>query len=167
MVDYQTMTVAAKAFTAVGELRTKLTKEPEGQKFPVGSRVFIAEDLGDSMSHFPKGKEAIVEYTYAHAFGGSNVKSYSLNVDGEGSHAWYYEEQLTLLELPKIGNAALKYLIENNEVYEAADETKRFGDHIEVVIGIDKDHTATLTMTDETYKALMGESNEQSKNINK
>ena len=72
--------------------------EPEGQKFPVGSRVHIAKDLGNSMSHFNSDCDATVEYVYAHAFGGSDVKSYSLIIDDYGSVAWYHEWQLTLIE---------------------------------------------------------------------
>lgn len=77
--------------------RVRSTPEPEGQKFPVGSRVMISADLGPYMSHFPSGKSATVAHTYAHAYGGTNVKSYSLDVDGYGNCSWFYEEQLTLL----------------------------------------------------------------------
>ena len=78
--------------------RVATTPMPEEQKFPIGARVKIADDLGPQMSHFPgKGKSATVEYAYAHAYGGS-AKSYSLNIDGEGSAAWYEESQLTLIE---------------------------------------------------------------------
>ena len=80
--------------------RVKNTPEPEGQKFPVGSRVYIQEDLGESMSHFRSGCFATVEYVYAHAYphNGMDVKSYSLIIDGHGSSAWYEEYQLTLVE---------------------------------------------------------------------
>ncbi len=74
------------------------TPEPKGQKFPAGARVKIADDLGETMVGFVSGKMATVEYTYAHAFGGDDVKSYSLNIDGVGSSAWYYEHQLTLID---------------------------------------------------------------------
>jgi len=70
---------------------------PKGQKFPIGSRVHIAEDLGPVMKFFPAGCDATVEYTYAHAYGGKDIESYSLIVDGHGSIAWYQEEQLTLI----------------------------------------------------------------------
>lgn len=49
------------------------------------------------MSHFPKGRNATVMYTYAHAYGGNDVKSYSLNVDGHRYISWYEEDQLTAL----------------------------------------------------------------------
>jgi len=71
--------------------------EPRGQKFPNGSRVRIADDLGEGMSHLPSGVNATVEYTYAHAYGGDDVKSYVLMIDGYGSSAWYYEWQLTAI----------------------------------------------------------------------
>jgi hypothetical protein len=77
--------------------RVKNTPEPEGQKFHVGARVHIASDLGIAMEHFTSGVDATVEYVYAHAYQGSDVKSYSLNING-GSNAWYKEGQLTLIE---------------------------------------------------------------------
>jgi len=79
----------------MGLARVKNDPIPKGQKFPPGTRVHIAEDLGPWMSHFESGVDATVEYTYAHAYGGDNINSYSLDVDGHGSIAWYYENQLT------------------------------------------------------------------------
>ena len=76
----------------------KETPEPPGQKFPIGARVKIADDLGQCMAHFPKGKHATVKYTYAHAYGGNDVKSYSLDVDGHGGSSWYKEHQLTAVQ---------------------------------------------------------------------
>jgi hypothetical protein len=70
---------------------------PNKQKFQPGARVRIADDLGPAMSHFPAGRTAVVRYTYAHAFGGANVKSYCLDVDGIGEVSWYEEHQLTLV----------------------------------------------------------------------
>ena len=80
-----------------GLLNVKNNPEPDGQKFPVGSRVRIASDLGSWMRHFPAGKDATVGYTHAHAYGGNDIKSYSLIVDGHGSVAWYDESQLTAI----------------------------------------------------------------------
>ena len=76
--------------------RVATTPQPKEQKFPIGTKVRIADDLGQFMSHFTKGVNATVEYTHAHAYGGS-AKSYSLNIDGKGSTAWYEEHQLTLI----------------------------------------------------------------------
>lgn len=71
--------------------------ETKGQKFKKNSVVRIADDLGDSMSHFPKGKLAVVEYSYAEKYYGNDNKYYSLYVEGLGSVAWFYEHQLTLV----------------------------------------------------------------------
>ena len=75
-------------------LGIKNTPEPKGQKFHVGARVKIADNLGPSMPHFPSGKIATVLYTYAHAYGGDDVKSYCLYINGVGLVSWYFEEQL-------------------------------------------------------------------------
>lgn len=74
--------------------RVRSTPCPDGQKYKPGTRVRVADDLGSSMSHFCSGVDATVKYVYAHAYGGSDVKSYCLDVDGVGSVAWYYEHQL-------------------------------------------------------------------------
>lgn len=81
--------------------RVAMTPEPAGQKFPFGTRVRIGR-LSATMSHFPSLVNATVEYTYAHAYGGDDVTSYSLNVDGQGSTSWYHENQLTeITEVPE------------------------------------------------------------------
>jgi hypothetical protein len=72
------------------------------QKFLQGSRVRVCKEMPDCMSHFHKDFEAIVEYTYSQAYGGSDIKSYSLlALDKEGvtigSRSWYQENQLTLV----------------------------------------------------------------------
>jgi hypothetical protein len=98
MLDYQTRLAHANCDYRAGLKKVATTPEPDGQKFPCGSRVRIVDDLGSAMSHFHSGVEATVEYVYAHAYGGSDVKSYSLNIDGRGSCAWYHEHQLTAIE---------------------------------------------------------------------
>ncbi len=70
---------------------------PKGQKFKPGTRVRIADDLGDYMKHFKSGVNATVQYSYAQAYGGDNVESYSLDIDGFGECAWYKEHQLTAI----------------------------------------------------------------------
>jgi hypothetical protein len=87
--------IAAMGIYAAGLARVASSSEPKGQKFPNGSRVRIADDLGSSMRHFTSGVGATVCYTYAHAYGGRDVKSYCLDVDGRGRVSWYYEHQLT------------------------------------------------------------------------
>ena len=98
MVDYETRLSDAKGFHAKGLHRVKTIPEPSGQKFPVGSRVRIADKLPCYKSHFHSGVCATVEYTYAHAYGGDNIKSYSLDIDGIGSVSWYDEGELTEIQ---------------------------------------------------------------------
>lgn len=94
VMNYQEQEAQAKSIYQAGLQKVKSTPAPKGQKFPVGARVKIADDLGPSMSHFPSGKMATVLYTYAHAYWGDDVTSYCLDVDGVGSVAWYHELQL-------------------------------------------------------------------------
>ena len=85
----------ARAIYEGGMNKVRTQKYPDGQKFPPGARVFITRNMPSYMWHFECGKWATVEYTYAHAFGGGDVKSYSLKIDGHGSVAWYEEDQLS------------------------------------------------------------------------
>lgn len=68
------------------------------QKYKEYSLVKVADDLGPHMSHFKSGVEAVVLYTYASRYGGSNNESYGLYLKGSGETAWYYENQLTLID---------------------------------------------------------------------
>lgn len=97
-MNYQERKALAESIYSQGLDNVKNKTEPKGQKFPCGSRVRIADDLGPCMSHFTSGVEATVKYVYAHAYGGDNVKSYCLDIDGEGSSAWYEEWQLTAID---------------------------------------------------------------------
>lgn len=85
---------------AQGLKRVASTPPPEGQKYLPETRVRIADCLGFTMSHFPRGVEATVKYTYAHAYGNGDVRSYCLDVDGHGTVSWYHEEHLTAIENP-------------------------------------------------------------------
>lgn len=89
---------AAKGIYEQGLANVKTRPVPAGQKFPPGTRVKIADVLDSDMSHFEAGVEATVEYTYAHAYGGKDVKSYSLCFDDGNSVAWYREHQLSKVE---------------------------------------------------------------------
>ena len=100
----------AQSYHQFGLRKVATTKAPEGQKFPIGSRVRIAKDLGDGMSHFPSDKLATVRHTYAHAFGGNHVKSYCLDVDGEGEISWYEEHQLTLERNKSLHISIFRYI---------------------------------------------------------
>lgn len=88
----------AVAYSAAGDRRVANDPPPAGQKFLPGTRVRIADDLGPTMRHFPSGRMATVHHTYAHAFGGDDIKSYCLDVDGFGRTSWYDEDQLTAIE---------------------------------------------------------------------
>ena len=94
MLSYKERWAQARVVHARGLEDVANTPTPKGQKFPPGTRVRIAKDLGSGMSHFPSDRPATVEYTYAHAYGGDDVTSYSLDVDGLGSVAWYEQHQL-------------------------------------------------------------------------
>ena len=97
MLDFEERERRACRVYEAGLKKVAATPEPGGQKFLNGSRVRIAADLGPSMRHFKSDANATVQYTYAHAYGGGNVKSYSLDIDGYGSCAWYKEHQLTAI----------------------------------------------------------------------
>lgn len=98
-MNFESRAAAASAVYNQGLENVKTRPVPEGQKFQPGERVRIADDLGQAMAHFPSGVLATVEYTYAHAYWGEDVKSYSLNVDGHGSVAWFHESQLERAQL--------------------------------------------------------------------
>jgi hypothetical protein len=74
--------------------RVASTPEPAGQRFPRGARVRVADDLGPPRAHFQAGCEAVVLYTYAHAYGGENTRDYCLAIQG-ASVAWYDEGHLS------------------------------------------------------------------------
>lgn len=97
MMDYKDRLAQAQNRYQAGLQQVRSEPEPEGQKFPCRSRVRIADDLGSGMSHFIAGCNATVEYTYAHAYSGNDVKSYCLNIDGIGEVSWYEERQLTAI----------------------------------------------------------------------
>ncbi len=94
-MTYEERHAQASSIYYSGLQRVKDTAPPKGQKYLPGMRVRIADDLGECMSHFQKGKNATVKYTYAHAYGGSDVKTYCLDIDDYGEVSWYYEHQLT------------------------------------------------------------------------
>lgn len=68
------------------------------QKFHKGDLVRVAKDLGPSMSHFTADCDAIVIGSYNDQYGGGNTDSYTIHIKGRGQTAWYYENQLTLIE---------------------------------------------------------------------
>ena len=77
---------------------------PPKQKYKIGTRVKIADNMPKYMSHFPKGIEAIVQYTYTQKCGRHSEeddKKYSLLLldkeEGYNTSAWYDEYLLTLI----------------------------------------------------------------------
>ncbi len=101
MKSYKEKFAKTSSIYEAGLEQVRNTPEPVNQKFPIGTKVYVKKDLGPHMSHFTSDCFAIVEYTYAHAYGGTDVDSYSLNIDGEGSSAWYNENQLIPLKEKK------------------------------------------------------------------
>lgn len=65
--------------------------------FYCADHVLIADNLGQSMSHFPKGREAIVLYSYFDHYRCGSKTSYAVLLRGQGFCAWYEEHQLTLI----------------------------------------------------------------------
>ena len=57
------------------------------QKFKKGDYVRVAKDLGPSMGHFPADCDAIVIGSYKDQYGGSDTKSYTLSLKGNGERA--------------------------------------------------------------------------------
>lgn len=68
------------------------------QKFNKGDKVKVADDLGEHMSHFQSGMEAIVIGSYKDQYGGSDTESYTIHIQGQGETSWYYEHQMELVE---------------------------------------------------------------------
>jgi len=105
-MNYQEKLANAKSIYQRGLLKVASELMPEEQKFPPESFVKIADDLRSSMNHFTKGVYAQVKYTYAHAYGGNDIDSYSLLVrhskDDWSSSAWYGEHQLIAVTDEKI-----------------------------------------------------------------
>ena len=95
MLPYEQRLAEAEAYHAASMERVRTTPAPAGQKYPVGSFVKISGNerrIGHS-------KYACVEHTHAHAFGGNDWKSYSLNIQCDVGDwitvAWFNEEDLT------------------------------------------------------------------------
>ena len=61
----------------------------------------IADYLGPHMGHFPSGRNATILYSFAQKYGGEDVCSYCLDIDGKGVVSWYQEHQLTPISAQK------------------------------------------------------------------
>ena len=99
-MEYERRFAQAQGAYQRGLEKVKNEPEPEGQKFPCGSFVMIDKDLGSHKSHFTSDTIAKVDHVYSHAYGGSDIKSYSLLVkqhNGKWSScAWYEEHELSV-----------------------------------------------------------------------
>ena len=71
-------------------------------KYKKGDHVQVAKDLGRCMSHFQSDCEAIVIYSYADRYGGSNTGSYSIHIKGSGKVSWYEEHQLEMIQADRL-----------------------------------------------------------------
>lgn len=115
-----------------------MTKMKE-QKFFKGDLVQIANDLGDSKRHFPKGCKAIVIGSYAELCHDDNKvdKLQLYLLPDRGTSAWYHTEQLTLIEpnrydlLPKTNRTRLNWETQqardNKALFEYQDYTMTLG----------------------------------------
>jgi hypothetical protein len=90
----------AQRIHAEGMRRVNSTPEPEGQKYPIGTRVTVRGKPNIARN----GTKGTVLFTYAHAFpqvNATNVVDYAVDVDEHGYVAWWHESQLTLAnEIP-------------------------------------------------------------------
>lgn len=73
------------------------------QKFPIGAKIKVADELNRQMSHFPKGFNGIVVCSYSQDCGREGMEDmYRLIVLNDydepiGRFGWYPEEYLTLI----------------------------------------------------------------------
>ena len=96
-MDYETRLAEAKAYSSMPP-----KCDQPGQKFGRGCRVKVDDKMPRCMSHFEKGFEGIVAYTYAQKYFGDDIGSYCLVVLDDNrkpinSISWYDESQLTIL----------------------------------------------------------------------
>ena len=95
-----------------GDIRFSLSAGHR-QKFHTGDRVHISETMPTYMSHFKKGKDATILYSYDDKFRNNDFPSkkpqYALDIDGFGFCAWYDEWLLTELKIKKKENGDFIY----------------------------------------------------------
>ena len=161
-MNHEQRLAEARAYNAAGLRRVTTASMPDGQKYAPGTRVRIAADLGPHMWHFPSGMMATVRYTYAHAYGGTDVDSYCLDVDGYGEVSWYHEHQLSLptekVEAPKRSETkvVLKRLVRLS-----ADDWSEVGDLIaQCIEAADVDESYTRQVRDKAMAMMVGIRNE-------
>lgn len=75
------------------------------QKFHRGDRVYVAKNLGPTMSHFPSGMDGIVmgsyndQYPYFPGEDHKNIYTIYL-LPKRDEVSWYHEDQLTTIKGP-------------------------------------------------------------------
>ncbi len=69
----------------------------EGQKFAVGQKVYVAKDLGKTMSHFRSDQEATIAYSYGQMYGG-DTDDYMVTFKDGSNGGWYNERNLTAIK---------------------------------------------------------------------
>ena len=95
------------------------------QKFFKGDLVEVG-NMPPNMRHFMGNCKAIVLYTYAERCGpGKNSeKSYCLHIiKDRNDHAWYYEDQLTLVEPERFDLLPKSHI--DRKVWDAIQERKK------------------------------------------
>ena len=69
------------------------TEIPKGQKYAPGTKVMAkCWVVGEGW------RPATVQYTYAHAYWGDNIRDYCLDFEGHGSVSWIDESDIKLRE---------------------------------------------------------------------
>ena len=67
----------------------------EGQKFAVGDRVKVADEMPSWKAHFRHGEEATIRYSYGQVYGiEDDVEDYCIEFDDGDESAWYDENEL-------------------------------------------------------------------------
>lgn len=69
------------------------------QLFDKFDLVRIAKDLGEGMNHFESDCDAIVIGSDADQYGGDDISSYTVFIEGVGEVSWYEDYQLTLIKI--------------------------------------------------------------------
>lgn len=95
MIDYEKRLAQAKAYSAWGEENVKNGTFKTKQKYPKGARVQTTHTWAGCTTGTIIG-------TYAQLYGGDNIDSYSLDIDGRGKCSWFPEASLTLIETEDI-----------------------------------------------------------------
>ena len=95
-IDLKEVEASALVNNATYEEFAYMLEDVKNMRFEVR----VADDLGDTMSHFESGVDAIILGSYQDLYFGSmehHHKEYSIYIRGKGSVSWYKEDQLELV----------------------------------------------------------------------